>query len=106
MGVQRIDQRVVRRGEQPMQFSVRSLFVITALTSLWLGAWAVVNFHDLGEELIIAMFAVIFTCPFAIFGYIVGRWKLGIVFGIAFSALLLVMLAVAATNTHFLIPMY
>ncbi len=95
------DQRTNREGGGSVgraQFGVRSLLVVTAWTSLWLGAWAVVRHvrhqyapGQVNPVLYVATFIVIFTCPSAVFGYMVGRWRLGIVVGIAFSILFLVM---------------
>jgi hypothetical protein len=39
----------------------------------------------------IVLFTIIYTCPHAVFGYMVGRPKLGIGFGIVFSALFIIM---------------
>jgi hypothetical protein len=79
------------------QFSVRSLFVITSWASVWLGAWAVVNHYNhqpfsrpqASRELVLACVVVIVTCPFAVFGYVVGHAKLGIIAGLVTSVLII-----------------
>jgi hypothetical protein len=84
----------------PVQFSLRSLFIISSWASLWLGAWACMAYLSnaptvyRGPLPAIVLFMVIYTCPYAVFGYMVGRHKLGIIVGLAFSVLFMI-LAVA-----------
>ncbi len=42
----------------------------------------------------ILLFTVIYACPYAVFGYMVGRPKLGVIVGIVFSALFIIIFAV------------
>ena len=91
-------------AEQPTQFSLRSVFIVTTWASLWLGAWVVMKYgnqHHINSPLLgIAVFVVIYTIPYAVFGYMVGRWKLGIVVGLVFSAMFIFLLIVSSPLMH------
>jgi hypothetical protein len=98
------DQSTDREGgggvTPPTQFSLRSLFVVASWASLWLAAWAWMAYLSRsgtpyrGPIPAIVLFTVIYTCPYAVFGYMVGHHKLGIIIGLVFSILFMI-LAVA-----------
>jgi hypothetical protein len=82
--------------EEHQQFSLRSIFVITFWASIWMFAWAVINYYNNHKPPVSAPIALFFatmtaiiTCPHAVFGYMVGRAMLGIVVGLATSALII-----------------
>jgi hypothetical protein len=75
-----------------MRFSVRSLLVFAFYLSLWMSGWGIFKFytdHTTRDPflLLVATASLIFACPFGLFGYIVGRSILGIVYGLLASAL-------------------
>jgi hypothetical protein len=76
------------------QFGLRGIVVIASWVLLWMGAWAWLAYLSVTRalyrpELLISLLTVIFTCPYAVFGYAVGRHKLGIFVGLVFSAVFL-----------------
>jgi amino acid permease len=84
--------------EAHRQFSLRSIFVVTSWASLWMGAWAVINYYNNHNPPtsapIVLMYAILFvivTCPLAVFGYMVSRAKLGIIVGLVTSALVVIL---------------
>jgi hypothetical protein len=107
------DQSVDRdSGEvvtHPTQFSLRSLFVVATWASIWLGAWGVMAYLNRapfrpgpkpfqGPIPAIILFTILYASPYAVFGYIVGRPKLGIGFGIVVSALTIIMMRAIAQS--------
>jgi hypothetical protein len=100
------DQRTDREGSEGVtntvpagnrQYSLRNLFVVASWISLWLGAWAFIDYHNTRPHAGASMFStllcatIIITCPLAVFGYIVGRAKLGFIAGLVTTALIMIL---------------
>jgi hypothetical protein len=80
------------------QYSLRSLFVVTSSASVWMGAWAWMDYcnsHSNSQSSLqvlslLVWLAVVLTCPFALFGYTFGRAKAGIIAGLITTALIVI----------------
>src|SRR5258708_944639 len=79
------------------QFSVQSLLVMSTWASIWMSAWVVIGYHNGHQKVgvstasFLGCLIVLFTCPLAFFGCIVGRPKLGVIAGLITSALVIIL---------------
>jgi hypothetical protein len=78
------------------QFNLRRLFVVASWVALWIGAWVWIcylNHHVSQYRMlpVVTCATVVTTCPIALFGYLVGRAKAGLIAGLITSALVYVL---------------